>query len=414
MGTVALVLEAQRLDEQLREAALWCDRVTLCLTAPNSDHGEVAAWKALLAAAAKLERVCVNVAIPAEGWLLHRLQETGALRLLQSETPRLRGNLLIFRRGLDARCLLINDALTSATLRSDCGAVVAYSGAADSDFARSCQRLADEWRDLAHVASGSELDRLTAATRLSPSPSLVSPAGAVEVISEAAALSRALEVLVGTLHESPSPSSARPSNDTHEHGVSIERSLPEGWSLTLRSSGTQHEVRLVDAQAQAPVVLTLRAGEDFALGNALLVHPDDGSPILAWRGGLFGSGRSQNAALWAQCCFPTLSVRHDGLGGESRVAVIGPRARAATRVVRDRDSGGAGSVARGIRRIARSRAARTRLASAARARSAGARRSRNRRGAVVARTWLPRGGGSARAGLTRASPSARAVDGRRV
>lgn len=322
MGTVALVLEAPRLEEQLREAALWCDRATLCLTGPNSSHGEVAAWQALLGAAAKLERACVNVATPAEGWLLHRLQETGALRLLESEAPRLRGNLLIFRRGLDARCWLVNGPLSSATLSGDCGVVIAYAGAADADFARSCQRLADEWRDAAHVPTGSELDRLTAAPQRAPLPSLVPTSDALEVITGAAAVSRALDALVGRRAESPPPASARLSGSANGQGGTHALALPEGGSLTLTSSGTRHELTLVDAQAPAPVVLTLWVGEDLALGNTLLLHAEGGPPMLAWRGGLLGSARNKNDALWAQCRFPTLSVHHDGLGGESRVAVI--------------------------------------------------------------------------------------------
>lgn len=152
MGTLALVLDAARFGTELSEAAVWSDHITLCLAAPNSERGSVAAWGQLLDARAKYERVIINGAPTTEGWLLRELQDTGALRLIDSATQRFSSNLLVFRRGAEVRTFVAHVGLTRAAVQVECGAVVAFEGTADSDFALSCQRLVDEWRELSRVS----------------------------------------------------------------------------------------------------------------------------------------------------------------------------------------------------------------------------------------------------------------------
>jgi hypothetical protein len=136
MGTVDLILDARRWSGLLVEAARWADHISLCLSAPNSEHGAVAVWRELLDARTKYERVIIEGAAQAEPWLLHRLHETGTFRLVSGAGRNLRGQLLGFRRGEEVRLFLAHVPLARTALESDCGSVVFYQGLAGSDFVR--------------------------------------------------------------------------------------------------------------------------------------------------------------------------------------------------------------------------------------------------------------------------------------
>jgi hypothetical protein len=161
LGTVELIGVA-RFGTLLREAGRWCERITLCLSAPRSEHGTIGLWFDLLAAQSKFERVIVHDAAATEGWLLHRLHETSTLRLIPGTHRRFEDQLLHFERDGRVRLFLARSPLARETLEGDCGAIVHFEGQAADDFARSFQRQMDQWRDSSRILTAGELDALTA------------------------------------------------------------------------------------------------------------------------------------------------------------------------------------------------------------------------------------------------------------
>ncbi|MEY4551655.1 MAG: hypothetical protein RL685_7850, partial [Pseudomonadota bacterium] len=68
-----LVLDASGFERMVADAAAWAERITLCLTAPQSQRGSLPWWRELLARSSKCERIYLRRADHSESWLLHRL-----------------------------------------------------------------------------------------------------------------------------------------------------------------------------------------------------------------------------------------------------------------------------------------------------------------------------------------------------
>jgi sigma-70-like protein len=168
LGTVDLIIEPARFGTLLNEAALWSERIELCLSAPSSDHGTDGVWSELLDAHAKYERVIVCGAEAAEGWLLHRLNETSLLRLVRSPSQRFEDQLLRFERGNGVQLFLVRTPLTSSSLSAEFCAIVHYRGDVTDQFAISFQRLAERWQQASRALTDGELDSvLTSAPKTS-------------------------------------------------------------------------------------------------------------------------------------------------------------------------------------------------------------------------------------------------------
>lgn len=335
MGTVDLVVQATRLGALLSEAAHWADRITLCLSAPSSEHGNVAAWAQLLEEQHKYERAIVNQATHSEPWLLHRLHETGALRLLSSAEQRFAGNLLWFEREGAVRILVVPVSLTRSAVRVDCGASVHFAGCQSDDFAVSAQQRIAQWRELCRVPTGSELDQLASLVRHQARLSMA-PAPAAQnltVLSEAGEIERSVHGLVAQLPwglrgaaTTASPglpgSPGLPAPGLPAPGGVASWTTPEGLSLSLHRRPDGFELDLIESEGREPFRLALRTGRAITSGNALLLCDTGGKHTLAWRGGLLGSTPKKNQMLWSQCEVPTVELRDPSLEGPERVAVV--------------------------------------------------------------------------------------------
>lgn len=141
MGTVHLITEAARFGTLLSEAVQWCERITLCISAPRSERGTVEAWSVLLAAHSKYDRVIVHDVEATEGWLLHRLHETSTLRLIEASSRRFDDQLLCFEHGGSVQLFLARAPLTRAAFRIDGSAVVHFQGESTEELALSFQSL---------------------------------------------------------------------------------------------------------------------------------------------------------------------------------------------------------------------------------------------------------------------------------
>lgn len=313
-----------RFSALLSEAVTWCDRITLCLAAPRSEHGTVEAWAALLAARAKYDRVIVSDAAAAEGWLLHRLHETSALRLIEGPSRRFEDQLLHFQRGGEVQLLLARTPLTGASSRGECGPVVHFRGESTEDFALSFQELIERWREAARVPTGSELDALTTATGETTATIQVPASGAsLGAVTERRALFAAIAQVFATRlgGQEEGPSGEENSSDAVDspHAEVPWTGEQEGWRMSLVRLSDGVRVELSDGGPSPPVELVLRAADSTNASNALLLSDASGSICLAWRGGLIGSSEKKNQTLWSQCRLPTLEVEDSGAGDDDKV-----------------------------------------------------------------------------------------------
>src|SRR5262245_55719660 len=71
--SLSLVTDGAELPRMIAEAAAWAERITLCVSAPQSERGTLAWWRELFARSSKCDGVYVRQAQRCEGWLLHRL-----------------------------------------------------------------------------------------------------------------------------------------------------------------------------------------------------------------------------------------------------------------------------------------------------------------------------------------------------
>ncbi|HEU4583695.1 MAG TPA: sigma factor-like helix-turn-helix DNA-binding protein [Polyangiaceae bacterium] len=315
MGTVDLIGEPARFGTLLGEAVQWCDRITLCLAAPRSEQGTAQPWSELLAASTKYDRIFVSEIPATESWLLHRLHETGALRLIRASEPRYQDQLLCFERAGSVQLFLARAPLTGATLHAGCGAVVHFRGESTDEFASSFQRLIDQWREAARAPTGSELDALTAPLQhpAPPQPSPPVTATPFTPVTDRRALREAISELFALDLGAPPA-----------EGVTLWAREADPWrlSLTALSDG----VRLELTAAQGTVEIVLRAEDSTLASTGLLLRDSEGHLALAWRGGLLGSSEKKNQTLWSQCRLTLVEVAALGSDGAAeraeRVALI--------------------------------------------------------------------------------------------
>jgi Sigma-70, region 4 len=301
---LSLVLDASRFDRIVAEAAAWADRITLCLTAPHSQRGSLPWWQELLARSSKCERIYLRRPEQTEAWLLHRLQETGALSVVESGGKQVAGNLLMFVRSSEIRVLLAHIPLERAVAGAAFGALLAFRGSGTSEIVRSCRAQAESWAKLGRIPTGSEIDALGGAVRRSePAPSLMLPTGLLRLVSDPKELEACVERLRAAGLESPA--------------------LDGGWAVSVRGfdGGVRVEFQHRD-KARTPVVLTLQAGSAWPAGNAVLLETREGEVVLAWRGGLLGHSRAKCELLWSQARLATFPLEDAALGPAQRVALV--------------------------------------------------------------------------------------------
>lgn len=289
-----LVLEASRFDSMLAEATRWAERITLCVTAPQSQRGDSPWWGELLARSTKCDRIYVRRPDQAEGWLLHRLHDTGALRCLNAGGKQVASNLLMFSRDGEARVLLSHIALERAVAGSGFGALLAFRGAEGGELARSCRAQVESWATLSCIPTGSDIDALVLERQ------------------------RAEAVVPSQLPNAPFHVVSEPD----ELRENLQRFTAHG-GIEVRAIAGGHQLVLQPAEAgRAPFVLTLQAGPAWASGNALLLRSRDGEAVLVWRGGLLGHSRSRGQVLWSAARLQPLLLDDATLGPAERVAVI--------------------------------------------------------------------------------------------
>jgi hypothetical protein len=296
-----LVLEPSGFDTLIAQAASWADRITLCVTAPQSQRGRLPWWQELFARSSKWDRVFLRRAVHTENWLLHRMHETGALRLVEGGGKQVATNLLMFSRSTEQRVLLSHIPLERAVDGAAFGALLYFRGSPAGELARSCRAQADSWERLARIPLGAEIDALGVDSRRSePLPQLTLP-NQLRVISDPALLQARIERFTA---------------------LGLEATL-DGWSATVRAFDNGFRLQLQHRdKARAPVVLMLHAGAAWAAGNALMLETKGGDAVLAWRGGLLGQSRSKIDLLWSEARLPTFLLEEAALGPAQRVALV--------------------------------------------------------------------------------------------
>ena len=292
-----LVLEAAEVDTLVAEAARWAERITLCVTAPHSQHGSSPLWGELLARGTKCDRIMVRRPEQAEGWLLHRLHDTGTLLLVEGGGKQVASNLLMMARGDELRVVLSHIPLERALSGAAFGTLLCFRGAPEVAIARACQTQAESWALHARIPSGREIDALTLdPRRREPLPDFAP--GPLRPLLEPAELAAGVERLQAEL-------AASSAGDVL--GV---RAFPGGYRLALERGD----------RVRAPLVLSLHAGAGWAAGNALLLQAADGKLVLGWRGGLLGHGPPRAELLWEQARLPRCTVDDGAFGAVGLVA----------------------------------------------------------------------------------------------
>jgi hypothetical protein len=285
-----LLLDAAEVDVVVAEAARWAERITLCVTAPHSQHGSSPLWGELLARGTKCDRIMVRRPEQAEGWLLHRLHDTGALLLVEGGGKQVASNVLMFCRSDEQRVVLSHIPLDRALSGAAFGTLLCFRGAPDATIARACQTQAESWASRARFASGSDIDALTLDPRRREPVAVLAPAG-LRAVTSAAELGAAVERLQRALEA-----------DGAE--LASLRAFPGGYRLTLEQRD----------RARPPLVLSLYTDTGWAAGNALLLEAPDGGLVLGWRGGLLGQGRPRAELMWAEARLPSWSLEDAQLG----------------------------------------------------------------------------------------------------
>lgn len=305
-----LVLDSSRIEHMVAEAAAWAERITLCMTAPQSQRGALPWWRELLSRSSKCERIYLRRAEHTESWLLHRLHETGALRVLEGGGKQVAQNLLLFSRGDELRVLLSHISLERAVAGASFGALLSFQGSSSSELGRACRAQAESWARVACIPTGDEVDVLA-----------LEPRGARPVLHS---------------HELPQP--LRVISDAKELEAHIERFSAQGLEGAVLHGGWTLSVRAFDGgfrlqfqhweRSRAPVILTLHSGAAWAAGNGLLLEAPNGEGVLAWRGGLLGTSRSKCELLWSETRLATLQLNDAALSPAQRAA-LGPAQRVA-------------------------------------------------------------------------------------
>ncbi|HTV17669.1 MAG TPA: hypothetical protein VMG12_03335, partial [Polyangiaceae bacterium] len=332
--SLTLVTDGSELPRLIAEAAAWAERITLCVSAPQSERGTASWWRELFARSSKLDGVYVRQAQRGEGWLLHRLHALGALRLVEGGGKQVASNLWMFARGDELRVVLTHIPLERAAAGATFGALLAFRGRQSGELGRACRAQRESWADLARIPTGSEVDALTLDARRRGALPAVDAPRAASVIVEPAALSTGLERFAaasGAAHAASSTagSHAAPFNAGSFNAGSPSPLLPNtlfnthapDTTLSVRAFAGGYRVAL-GASSENRFALTLYNGAAWGAGNALLVDDGAGGSLLVWRGGLLGPSRSRAELFWSEARFPTIELRDVALGLEQRVAVV--------------------------------------------------------------------------------------------
>jgi hypothetical protein len=308
--SLTLVTDGVELPRLIADAAVWAERITLCVTAPQSERGALAWWRELFARSSKCDGVYVRQAQRGEGWLLHRLHALGVLRLVEAGGKQVAGNLWMFARGDELRVVLTHIPLERAVAGAAFGALLAFRGRSTAELARACQAQLESWADLARIPTGTEIDALTLdARRRGPLPALEVPRGR-RVVVEPAALSTGLERLADAAASAATTSPGAPfSTHVPDAGLSV-RAFPGGYRVALGTGG------------ESRFALTLYTGAAWGAGNSLLLDDGAGGALLVWRGGLLGPSRSRAELFWSEARLATVQLEDAALGIHQRVAVV--------------------------------------------------------------------------------------------
>lgn len=285
---LSLVLDAARFEAMFAEAATWADRIVVCVTAPQSQRGVMPLWSELLARSSKCERVLVRRADQTEGWLLHQLYETGALRLVDVGGRQVASNLVMFSREGELRVLLSHMPFERALAGAPYGTLLAFRGNQDDDFARSCRAQRSSWVKRGRIPTGAEIDVLALGAR-AELPAFAWPES-FSVVVEPARLEAGLRGLLGE-------------------------------ELAFEAVGSGFRVG-VSGAAGTSWDLTLAAGRAWASGNALLLEGSDGRALLVWRGGLLGPSQTKNELLWSEARLAQTALPSELLGSAEHVALV--------------------------------------------------------------------------------------------
>ncbi len=300
-----LVLDAARFESMLTEATRWAERITLCVTAPQSQRSSSpsvgsrggsgrAWWGELLARSTKCDRIYVRRPDQTESWLLHRLHDTGALRWLSGGGKQVASNLLMFWRDGEARVLLSHIPLERAVLGAGFGALLSFRGAESGELVRSCLAQAESWAAHACIPTGSDVDALALERRRAePLVRAPLPSAPYHVVSE------------------PEELRAELARFTAQSDLTV-RPCAGGYQIVFPPT----------APERMPFVASLQAGAGWASGDALLLRCGDGEAVLVWRGGLLGHSPARGQLLWAAARLQPLVLDDATLGRAERVAVV--------------------------------------------------------------------------------------------
>lgn len=308
--SLTLVTDGAELPRLVAEGAVWAERITLCVSAPQSERGAFAWWRELFARSSKCAAVYVRQAQRAEGWLLHRLHALGVLRLVEAGGKQVAANVWLFARGDELRVLLTHIPLERAAAGATFGALLSFRGRRSGELGRACGAQLESWADLARIPTGSEIDALALdARRRGPAAGLDLPRSP-RVVLEPVALSSGLERLADAASAAATMLSTAPfSTHVPDAGMNV-RAFAGGYRVGLGSPG------------DGSFALTLYVGPAWAAGNALLLDDAAGGVLLVWRGGLLGPSRSRAELLWSEARLATLQLENAALGLHERVAVV--------------------------------------------------------------------------------------------
>jgi hypothetical protein len=295
-GALSLLLDASEIQAMVAEAAAWAERIAVCVTAPQSERGTHPWWMELLARSTKCTSIQLRRAEQTERWLLHRLHETGRLRLVEGGGKNVASNLLSFSRGDELRVLLSHIPLDRAVLGAQFGALLSFRGRVDDGIARACRAQLDSWAEHGRIPAGGDIDALAFDPRRKRTLGLLELPPGLSPVTDPAELGRELEVFLA--------------------------GAPAG-SVTLRAAAGGFRVTLEPGDAaRAPYVLTLQSGAGQVAGNTLLLRSSSGARLLVWRGGLLGTSVSKAALCWSEARLESFQFAASELGGTERVALV--------------------------------------------------------------------------------------------
>lgn len=325
--SLSLVLDASRFEALLAEAAHWADRISACVTASQTERGNLPWWGELLARSTKCDRIYLRRGEQAEGWLLHRLHDTGALRLLDGGVKQVAGNLLLFARAGEIRALLAHIPLEHALSGAPFGALLSFRGGASGDFARACRAQLESSARLARIPTGSDIDALVLdGLQKEPRHAFSPEEKRWHVVSDPERLEACVQRLMLAIAADTAPTPVDPG--VNQSGTELVDTAVDGsWGVSVRRLEDGYRVALQHRDtARLPFVLTLCAGSASAACNASLLEASDGQLVLVWRGGLLGHSRSRGELLWSAARLEAFSPEafslEAGFDAAQRLAVV--------------------------------------------------------------------------------------------